>query len=238
MLDAFQLGVTFAVSLGSIIVWEFVKLILPEGMYSRLVKFQRRLRFRNRCYPLLCRKSYELRKVGDPEKVKEVKELVKTLLGKAFMKNALELIQTPENEFRIQANVKRLNTNFQIIIDIEAPVEEDEEEGFRIYVTQKAEAKFNSIEKTLELMFHNYYELEQAFYRNSIEPSSEKVRVELESGDIKVFLELMDKLAEKQIVTGRFSVVRKDKSVLLSFEDKMSPELFKRVQELVLLGNF
>lgn len=122
-----------------------------------------------------------------------------------------------------------------MIVEIELPDEYSDET--RIIVIQKTKVKFKSVEKVLNVLFWNLADITQAFFERSIRPSSENVKVELQSDDVKIIFELFDKLKVSHIVGTSVSVKKKDKYAVVTVEDKVGPELAKKIREIVVLGH-
>ncbi|RLI76934.1 hypothetical protein DRP05_11650 [Archaeoglobales archaeon] len=229
-----RIGITIGGGIASIVVWELFKMFGPKGVYDRITKWERRIRLRDKIYPIIVRKSFDLTSNQEQINPISLKEQLRSELRKLFSEFNLEFIDT-RNDYQLVLNIERSGIKFQMKIDLEPPDEYSEE--FRILVAQMADVKFKSIERVLNVIFWNLNDLTQAFSEMSIKPTSNKVKVELTSDDIKVYLELMDTLKVESIVGSNLSVRKRDNSTVVAIEDKMGPELAKRMRELVILGH-
>jgi len=214
------------------VILELVRIFSPPWLYDRIVKFERKIRFRNKAYPVSITKSFETTSL-EPN-LSSIKKLIKSTLERVFCNFSLEFVDS-KNEYDISANIRRSGVDIRIIIEIELPDSYSEE--IRIIVIQKTNVKFKSIERVLNYLFWNLVDLEKAFSKELIVPSSENVKVEFQSDDVKVFFEIFDKFKLDYIVGSNVSVKKRDKYAVVSIEDKIGPELAKRIRELIVLGH-
>ncbi len=216
-------------------VWELVRVFGPKSVYYKMTKVERRLRLRNNEYPIRVIKSYYLHNQGQEINYSSLINMLKTKLQDVFSDFNITFTEA-QQDLTIIGSINRSNFNIRVELYVEVPSDYGDEEACRIIVKQTVSTKFGSLRRALETLFWNLADL-YGTLTDLITPASDKVKIELEATNLKIFTELFEKFGTTFVGSRNVAVSKKDKHTILSIEGKMGPELAKRLQEIIVLGH-
>lgn len=216
-------------------IWELVRMFGPKSVYYKMTKLERQFRLRNNEYPVKAIKSYYLHDQKQEVNYDDLISTLKTKLQSMFSDFNITFTDA-QQDLTIIGLINRNSFNIRMELYIEVPSDYGDEEGCRILVKQAVSTKFGSLRRALETLFWNLVDFHRTL-TDLITPASDRVKVELEADDLKIFTELFEKFGTTFVGSKNVAVAKKDKRTVLSIEGKMGPELAERIQEIVVLGH-
>lgn len=219
--------IALGVGVGSIIIWEVVKFILPPKFHLPFKIYKQKFHLRNTNYPTSILKSYKVL-----NKLLEREDYISALrerLDFSFKDFKLDYMESEEERLSFQIVKEELHCKFYIKIDWE-------EDDVSLLLKLNSSIPFKKLTDGLDILFWcitDFYESVSDY----IALDSNEIKIRINIKEMNLISELFTESASQVIVSKDIALMKEKDHTKLILSGRRGPELANRIRNIIILGS-